>query len=224
MTGRYKHILFDLDGTLTDSAEGVTRSVQYALQKFGLESTPQELQPFIGPPLQQSFQNHYGFSENKARQAVSYYREYFREKGIFQNRLYPSVKKMLERLSAGGARLYVATSKPTVFAEKVLQLFRIESFFELVVGSNLDGTRVDKAEVIGYLLEQIKPLDKTETVMVGDREHDILGAKACGLDSIAVTYGYGSPAELSAAGPTAIARSVPELTELLLSNESSTGS
>lgn len=214
--GRYNNILFDLDGTLTDSAEGVTRSIRYALQKFGIESRPDDLKSFIGPPLQQSFQIHYGFSEDKALQALNYYRDYFREKGIFQNKLYPQVAETLEELAASGIKLFLATSKPTVFAETVLQNFKINNFFRLVVGSNLDGTRVEKSEIIAFVLKQMGTLDRAETVMVGDREHDIIGARACGLDSIAVTYGYGSLSELTSAGPTHMADSVPELRALLL--------
>ena len=216
MVGRYNNILFDLDGTLTDSAEGVTRSIRYALLKFGIESHTDDLKSFIGPPLQQSFQIHYGFSEAKAIQALNHYRDYFREKGIFQNKLYPYVTETLEELAANGINLFLATSKPTVFAETVLQNFQIKNFFSLIAGSNLDGTRVEKSEIIAFVLKQLGNHDKAETVMVGDREHDIIGARECGLDSIAVTYGYGSLSELTSARPTYMADSIPELRALLL--------
>lgn len=218
MSGCYKNIMFDLDGTLTDSAEGVTRSVQYALKKYGIEASPEELKSFVGPPLFWSFENNYGFSKAKALQAVDYYREYYREKGLYENKLYPSVPEMLEALEKSGAKLFVATSKPTIFAVKVLQHFNIDGFFITIAGSNLDGTRIEKGEVIDFILKNNSGLDKKETVMVGDRKHDIRGAHTCGLASIAVTYGYGSHEELSAAGPTHTAHSVPELTELLLAN------
>ena len=214
---RFKHVLFDLDGTLTDSAEGVTRSVQYALQKYGIETDLEELKSFVGPPLHWSFENSYGFSKAKALQAVEYYREYYREKGIFENKLYPKITEMLEALLKSGASLYVATSKPTVFALQVLQHFNIDSYFATIAGSNLDGTRVDKSEVIDFVLTNNGDIDKNRTVMVGDRKHDILGARTCGLDSIAVTYGYGSPTELTTADPTFIIYSVEELSEFLLS-------
>jgi len=216
MDVRYKNILFDLDGTLTDSADGVTRSVQYALKKFGIETTEEELKFFVGPPLSWSFENNYGFSKTKALQAVDYYREYYREKGIYENKLYPLVPEMLESLKRSGAKLFVATSKPTIFAEKVLHHFNIDRYFITIAGSNLDGTRVEKSEVINFILKNNSALDKKEAVMVGDRKHDIRGARNCDLDSIAVTYGYGSITELTAAEPTHLIHSVPELTEFLL--------
>ncbi len=217
MAKRYKNILFDLDGTLTDSAEGVTKSVQFALKKFGIDSSPEELKSFIGPPLRQSFQDHYGFSQAQALQAVNYYRDYFRRKGIFQNMLYPSVTEMLAELTAAGARLYVATSKPTIFAEEVLENFKIKYFFSVIAGSNLDGTRVEKSEVIAYTLKRIKDLNRPETVMVGDRKHDIEGAHTCRIASVAVAYGYGSLIELEAAKPDHVIYSTKELTGFLLS-------
>jgi phosphoglycolate phosphatase len=212
---RYQNILFDLDGTLTDSAEGVVNAISHALEKFGIRFSAEELKSLIGPPLQLSFQKKYGFSEEEVQQAITYYREYFREKGIYENRTYPGIPEMLQQLRSGGARLYLATSKPTVFAEIVLKHFKIDCFFEYAAGSNLDGSRIDKAEVIDHVLGKISSLKKEETVMVGDREHDIIGAKANGLDSVAVTYGYGPPEELTAAGPTYIVHSVDQLAELL---------
>lgn len=214
---RFSHILFDLDGTLTDSAEGVIRSVQYALQMYGIEASPEELRSFVGPPLHWSFENSYGFSKTKAFQAVEYYREYYREKGIFENRLYPFVTEMLDALLKSGASLYVATSKPTVFALQVLQHFNVDRYFVTIAGSNLDGTRVDKSEVIDFVLTNNRDINKNRAVMVGDRKHDIIGARTCGLDSIAVTYGYGSPTELTTAEPTFIVNSVEELSEFLMS-------
>ncbi len=216
MADRYKYILFDLDGTLTDSAEGVTRSVHYALSKFGIQTPPEKLKLFVGPPLQKSFEKVYGFNESQSRRAIDYYREYYREKGIYENKLYPSIPEMLRTLKKEGKKLYVATSKPTVFADKVLRHFAIDSYFISIVGSNLDGTREEKSAVISYLFANNGELEKTKTVMVGDRKHDIRGAKGCGLDSIAVTYGYGSAEELQEAGPDYLVHSVRELKELLL--------
>lgn len=215
MAKKYKYILFDLDGTLTDSAEGITRSVQHALKQFNIEVNLYELKPFIGPPLKQSFIDQYGFNEEKARQAVGYYREYYREKGIYGNKLYPNVLDMLRYLSSKKARLFVATSKPTIFAEKVLHNLQIESYFTLVAGSNLDGTRVNKSEVITHVLENNNEIDISKSVMVGDRKHDVIGARACNLDAIAVTYGYGSRAELIESEPNQLVQSVRELWELL---------
>ncbi len=213
---KYSNIIFDLDGTLTDSAEGITRSVQYALSRYGITASEEEIKPFIGPPLHYSFMKEYGFSEKKAFQAVEHYRDYYREKGIYENRLYPSVTKMLEAFANNEAKLYIATSKPTVFAEKILKHFVIDNFFKVIAGSNLDGTRVEKKEVIGYVLNNSGRTDKSETVMIGDRKHDIRGAQAWKLNSIAVTYGYGSLDELIAAKPTYIVHSVVELSELLM--------
>lgn len=212
---RYRHILFDLDGTLTDSADGVTRSVQYALDKFGIKASPETLTSFVGPPLQLAFEQEYDFSRSEARQAVHYYREYYREKGIFENRLYPQVEEMLHTLDRKGATLYLATSKPTVFAAQVLRYFQIDGYFTAVTGSNLDGTRAEKSEIISTVLTANPDLSEAAAVMVGDRKHDICGARTCGLDSIAVTYGYGSREELNAARPTHIACSIPELQKLI---------
>jgi len=213
---KYSNIFFDLDGTLTDSAKGIIRSVQYALSRYGFTASEEEIKPFIGPPLHLSFMKEYGFSKKKAFQAVEHYRDYYREKGIYENQLYPSVTKMLEAFAKNGAKLFIATSKPTVFAEKILKHFAIDNFFEVIAGSNLDGTRVEKKEVIGYVLKNAVNADKSETVMIGDREHDIKGAHSLELDSIAVTYGYGSLAELKTAKPTYIVHSVDELSKLLL--------
>ncbi len=213
---KYSNLIFDLDGTLTDSAKGITRSVQYALNKYGINASEEELKPFIGPPLHLSFIKEYGFSEKEAFKAVEHYRDYYRETGIFENQLYPSVAKMLEAFNNNGAKLFIATSKPTVFAEKILKHFAIDNYFNIIAGSNLDGTRVEKKEVIGYVLNNTVNADKGETVMIGDREHDIRGAQTWKLDSIAVTYGYGSLDELIAAKPTYIVNSPEELTELLL--------
>lgn len=211
-----KNILFDLDGTLTDSAAGITRSISFALQKFGLHREPESLKTFIGPPLQLSFQKECGLSEPEARLAVGYYREYYRDRGIFENRLYPGVPEMLEKLNSTGARLYLATSKPTVFAEKILDHFQIARYFSCIAGSNLDGSRVKKSEVIAYVLGETDPAKTSQSVMVGDRDHDIIGARHCALTSIAVTYGYGSLEELTAACPDYIVKSVTDLESLLL--------
>ncbi len=212
----YRKILFDLDGTLTDSGPGIINSVSYALNKYGIRANNEELTAMIGPPLQQSFQIIYGFSNEKASEAVEYYREYFREKGMFENQLYPGITEMLKELFENNRQLYLATSKPTVFARQILQHFKIEYLFDQVVGSNLDGSRVVKPEIIGAVSELTGGLSRDETVMVGDREHDIIGAKAHELDTIAVTYGYGSLEELKSVQPTVVVSSVAELSELLL--------
>jgi phosphoglycolate phosphatase len=212
---KYINALFDLDGTLTDSAEGVTRSIQYALKMYNISAEADELRAMIGPPLQLAFQRKYGLSEPEAYQAVEYYRDYFRDKGIYENRLYPGIAEMLVNLEQKGMQLFIATSKPTVFARRVLEHFEIDRYFKLIIGSNLDGTRVQKAEVIKAVLNEAGGLEPENTVMIGDREHDIIGAHANNLDSIAVAYGYGRLDELKAAKPSAIVHSVRELAEAL---------
>jgi len=216
MKKNYKQILFDLDGTLTDSAEGVTRSVQHALKQYDIDATLEELKAFIGPPLHQSFIEVYGFSEQEAYRAVEYYRDYYRDVGIFENKVYPRIPELLKNLYNNRKQIYLATSKPTVFAEQILRYFKLDHFFTTIAGSNLDGTRVEKKEVIAHVFEENGGLNAKETIMVGDRKHDIIGARAWNLDSIGVTYGYGSLEELQEAGSTMIAESVPELQELLL--------
>ncbi len=218
MSKNHANVLFDLDGTLTDSADGVTRSVQHALKMYNITATTDALKPFIGPPLQLSFQEVYGFSESEAYRAVEYYRDYYRDKGIYENRLYPGITEMLIELQQSGMQLFVATSKPTVFARRVLEHFHVDQYFKLITGSNLDGTRVQKAEVIEAVLHEAGGLLPETTVMVGDREHDIIGAHAHNLDCIAVSYGYGPLEELVAAKPSAIVHSVRELTATLQKN------
>ncbi len=213
---RFAHVIFDLDGTLTDSAAGVTRSVQYALNKFGIEEELGDLKSFIGPPLQRSFQDRYGFNEKETRQAISYFRKYYREKGAYESELYPHVPQMLEELYDQGANIYLATSKLTCFAETILHYFALDEYFSFIAGANQDGTRVEKAEVIDYLLSNNNTLDKSKTVMVGDRKHDIIGAHICGLKAIAVSYGYGTLEELKKENPFYLAHSVIELKELLI--------
>ena len=176
-----RYLLFDLDGTLTDPMVGITSSVRYALEKYGIHvKYLKELTPFIGPPLMESFQKFYGFSAEEARKAVEDYREYFSPKGIYENEVYPGVADMLAELAEAGFTLVLATSKPHVYARRILKHFGLEEFFSFVAGSELDGERVKKEEVIQYALSRCKIAPK-DAVMVGDREHDILGAKACGL-------------------------------------------
>lgn len=212
----YKYILFDLDGTLTDPAEGITNSVAHALKKFGIENTDRtKLYKFIGPPLLDSFMEYYGFSQEKAQTAIDYYREYFRDTGIYENRVYDGIENMLETLKKSGKEIILATSKPEPFAREILRHFGLDKYFLFAAGSNLDGSRCAKAEVIAYALESAGIADKSEAIMVGDRKHDIIGAQKTGLDSIGVLFGYGSREELEQAGATFIAETVEELTNLL---------
>ena len=212
----YKYILFDLDGTLTDPAVGITTSVAYALKKFGIEVDDiSSLNHFIGPPLLDSFMEHYGFSEEKARTAIDYYRERFRIKGLYENVVYDGVENMLEAMKKSGREIILATSKPEPFAKEILRHFGLDKYFLFIAGSNFDGTRTAKAEVIEYALESVGVTDKSAAVMVGDRKHDIIGAQKTGLDSIGVLFGYGSREELEAAGATYIAETVDDITKLI---------
>lgn len=212
----YKCILFDLDGTLTDPGVGITNSVAYALKKYGIvvEDT-RDLFKFIGPPLHESFEAYYRFSKEEAFKAVEYYREYYRERGIFENLLYDGIRDLLEFLHSRGYILAVATSKPEVFAKQILDHFALSKYFTYIAGSNLDGTRTKKAEVIDYALHSCGVHEASSAIMIGDREHDIFGAKAVGIDSIGVLFGYGSRAELENAQATYIAERVKDIQPIL---------
>ncbi len=208
----YELILFDLDGTLTDPGEGITNSVAYALNKFDIHvEDKSQLYKFIGPPLIDSFMRFYGFSSEQAKQAVAFYREYFTVKGIFENLVYNGVEDMLISLKSSGKRLCVATSKPEPFAKTILEHFNLAHYFEYIAGSTLDETRTKKDEVIEYALEKCCFTDRAKAVMVGDREHDALGAAKCSLDCIGVLFGYGSREELEAAGAKYIAETVEDI-------------
>lgn len=212
-----QNILFDLDGTLTDPKIGITKSADYALQSFGIHTENLDnLCKFIGPPLADSFINYYGFSEADAVRAIAKYREYFSVTGIFENAVYAGIAPMLAALKAEGRNLIVATSKPTVFAVKILEHFNLAQYFTFVAGSELDGTRSKKSEVIAYALAQNNITELASAVMIGDREHDILGANEIGLACIGVLYGYGDRAEHERAGADFIVPTVGELQTLLL--------
>ncbi len=212
---RYAYCLFDLDGTLTDPGEGITRSVAYALSFFGIEVKDRTtLYPFIGPPLVDSFSTFYGFSPEQARQAVERYREYFSRQGIFENELYPGIKELLEDLKRHGVRILLASSKPELYARKILEHFQLLPFFDFVAAATMDDTRSKKTDVVRYALESCG-ISPDRAVMIGDRHHDIEGAKDNALESIGVLWGYGSREELSAAGATLLAESVPQLASLL---------
>ncbi len=198
----YQNILFDLDGTLTDPREGITRSIHFALAKLGIDEPDlRELEHFIGPPLLQAFMQFYAFDEAKAWQAVGYYRERFQVSGLYENLMFAGVDELLALLQAQGRTLYIATSKPQVFAREIARHFDIAKYFKVIYGSELDGTRTHKVELIRHLLTQ-EQLEPTQTLMIGDRKHDLIGARSNGLDCVAVGYGFGSHAELQAAAPT----------------------
>lgn len=192
-------VCIDLDGTLTDPEIGITRCMRYALEKLGREvSDGADLTWCIGPPLQHSFERLLGNADDAAR-ALQFYRERFGEVGLFENEVYDGIPDALAALRASGNRVFVATSKPTVYASQIIEHFELAPYFEDVFGSELDGTRVDKTELLGWLMQH-KDLATSETVMVGDRRHDIIGARNNGLRSIGVLYGFGGREELVEAG------------------------
>lgn len=209
-------ILFDLDGTLTRSEQGIVNSVLYALGEMGItEQDREKLKQFIGPPLKESFMKYYGFNESEAANAVDYYRVYYKKRGIYEAPLYDGVKETLTALRSAGRSLYVATSKPEVFAKQIIGHLGVDGLFEDIVGSNLDGTKVNKAEVITELLEKNQIADKSKVLMVGDREHDIFGAKNVGISSVGVLYGYGNYDELNNAGADYIIENIEELINII---------
>ena len=214
---RYTHILFDLDGTLTDPGAGITNSVAYALERYGIHVADRRtLYPFIGPPLVDSFMRFYDFSAADARAAVDVYREYFADRGIFENELYPGIPALLKRLRDAGLRLIVATSKPEGFAVRIAEHFGIAQYFDCIAGAAMDETRSHKWEVIEYALARCGVTDRARVLMVGDREHDVQGARRCGLACLGVLFGYGSREELSAAGAAALCESVEAVGDYIL--------
>lgn len=213
---RYPVILFDLDGTLTDPTQGITKSVQYALSKFGIAAELDQLRSFIGPPLHHSFMAEYAFDEPTARRAVESYREYFGEQGIYQNRIFEGVPELLQRLRADDCALCVVTSKPTVYSEQIVRHFGLDAFFDAVIGPGLDLANAEKAVLVRQAIGRYAQRPSSDFVMIGDREHDVIGASGNGIDSIGVTYGAGSRDELTAAGATHVADTLTELESLLL--------
>lgn len=212
-----KYLLFDLDGTLTDPKEGITKSVQYALSRFGIEECYKNLLPFIGPPLLDSFMDFYNFNEEKANVAIKYYRERFSTVGLYENSLIDGIIDVLKNLKECGYIMSIATSKPTDFAVSICNHFNLSEYFHLIVGSELDGTRTRKSEVISEVLKRLNAT-ADEAIMIGDRKHDIIGAKETNMNSIGVTFGYAKDGELEEAGADFIANTTSELLDYLLEN------
>ena len=198
----YQNVLFDLDGTLTDPREGITRSIQYGLSKMGIDEPDlSKLEHFIGPPLLQAFMATYGFDEARAWEAMGFYRERFAVTGLYENHVFDGVTPLLEELVGQGRQLFIATSKPQVYAREIARHFDFARHFNVIYGSELDGKRTHKVELIRHLLTE-QGLDPAQTLMIGDRKHDLIGARENGLDAAAVGYGFGSFEELSAFAPT----------------------
>lgn len=240
----YRYILFDLDGTLTDSGEGITKAVQYALHAQGIEEPDiHKLDYFVGPPLDVSFQKGFGMDREQMVHAVKKFREYYESVGIFENQVYPGIPEMLKACGNQNIVLAVASSKPQLFVHQVLEHFDIEKYFNVIVGSEMDGRRTDKKEVVEEALRQLEALAQKEnvskdreadkadmremqqdfrqemilaTAMVGDRCYDMEGAREHNLQAIGVSYGYGSEQELREAGAHMIAATVADLQEMLL--------
>ena len=212
----YKYILFDLDGTLTDPGLGITNSVMYALKKFNIDVEERaSLYKFIGPPLMDSFKMFYGFSEEDSELGVKYYREYFKERGLYENEVYDGIEELLKALKDQNKSLIIATSKPEEFAVEIVKHFHLDQYFDFAAGATMDSSRSKKADVIEYAIKNCNITDLSSAIMIGDREHDILGAKQVGLDSIGVLFGYGNYAELEAAGATHIVEKPADILQIV---------
>lgn len=210
------HVLFDLDGTLTDPGEGITNAVRYSLGKFGIEVKERsELYSFIGPPLIDSYMKYYGMPEQQAEEAVAYYREYYRAGGMFENQVYDGIPELLEKLKDDGKKLVVATSKPDYFAEQILERFHLLSYFDFIGAALLDGTRNSKIQVIQHVITECGIENVSTCVMVGDRKYDTEGAHHFGMPCISVLYGYGGREEFEQAGSDYIVQTPQEIGEIL---------
>ena len=211
----YDLILFDLDGTLTDPEEGITKSVEYALESFNIfETDKDKLRKFIGPPLVDAFMEHYQMTKDDAIKALEKYRERFSKIGLYENKIFEGTVKLLETLRKNNKKIALATSKPIVFAKKIVEYFQIDKYFDIIVGAEFDGTRNDKADVIKEVLKQAGKYKSA--VMVGDRKHDCIGAKKNNIPCIGVSFGFASMGELEENGAISIVDNFSELEKLLL--------
>lgn len=212
-----KNILIDLDGTLTNPKMGITKSVQYALKEYHiLEPDLDALCKYIGPPLRVSFMEYNGFDEEQAEEAVKKYREYFAQTGIFENEVYEGIEPLLAKLKEAGKTVIVATSKPEIFARRILEHFKLDKYFTDICGATLDNSRASKEEVIRYAMKKNGISDLSSVVMVGDRMHDTYGAELVGIASIGVLYGFGNAEELKEAGADIIVATVEELYDAIM--------
>lgn len=212
----YRRIYWDLDGTLTDPQEGVTRCVQYALDRMGVAVDPDSLESFIGPPLQASFRRHYGFRDAVLDCAITFYRERFEAVGFSENVAIPGIQELLSDLERRGVWMAVATSKPTPYAERILGTFGLRDHFQAVFGNQLTGTPLDKPAILAQALEGLASEDRREAAMIGDHPDDVRAANICGLSAVAVTYGYGDQTDLERLEPQFIAHDVNALRAWLL--------
>ncbi|MDD3164840.1 MAG: HAD hydrolase-like protein [Oscillospiraceae bacterium] len=209
-------VLFDLDGTITDSAPGILAAARYALAQFGItEPDDAVMLQYIGPPLPDSFETYHGLSPQDARTALAHYRTYYAAQGIFQCALYPGIRALLRDLSQAGMRVVLATSKPEPFARQILAHFDILQYFSFVCGNTMDETRTSKAQVLAEIAAHYPDLCPENAVMVGDRRFDCEGAQSAGIPAIGVLYGFGSRDELQKAGAYAFAETVEALRHVL---------
>ena len=213
---KYKYILFDLDGTITESGPGIMNSVEYALNKMNREVGDRDtLKKFIGPPLTESMEKYYGMSEKEALLGVKYYREYYHDKGIYENRVYDGLEEVLKKINEAGKQAIVATSKPEKYAKIIMDHFHLTKYFACVAGMEMDGGRGTKAQVITYALEKNDITDKSKVLMIGDREHDVIGAHENGLDCLGILYGFGSRKEFEEAGADYIRENVEDILQFV---------
>lgn len=214
-----KHILFDLDGTLTDSSPGIINSIQHALTNMGIqEDDHKKLRSFVGPSLLSTFKNNYFTKEADQKQAIKYYREYFSTKGIYENSLYEGVNELLEEIRSTDRKIALATAKPTFFAHIILKHFKVDHYFDVVIGSHLSGTRTDKKEIIHEVKDQLGLPIASTCIMIGDREYDIFGGRHHDMKTIGVSYGYAKDNELLNAKPDFIAHSPLEIMDIISSS------
>ena len=207
-----KNVFFDLDGTITDSREGIINGFEYALNHFGIKLEDRKYaEKFIGPSLAESFSKEYKFDEEKTTLAVAKYREYYSTRGLKENKLYEGLKELIIDLANNNINVILATAKPQVFSEQILENFGIKKYFKFISGATMDGTRGKKSDIIKYAIDNLEQINLNECVMVGDRKHDIEGAKENNMKSIGVTYGFGSEEELKNAGANYIAHNAEEL-------------
>ena len=212
-----KNVFFDLDGTLTDSREGIINGFEYALKHFGIKLEDRKYaEKFIGPSLADSFRSEYKFDDEKTALAVAKYREYYSTRGLKENKLYDGMKELIIELVNNNKNVILATAKPQVFSEKILENFGLKQYFKFISGATLDASRNKKADIIKYAIQNLEPINLEECIMVGDRYHDIAGAKENNMKSIGITYGFGTEEELVKAGANYIAHNAEELKNILL--------
>lgn len=217
MNNNFEYILFDLDGTITDSGEGITKAVQYSLKHFDiLVDDLSDLQKFIGPPLKHSYIKFYDFDDKKAEIGIIKFREYYSDKGIFENKLYDGIIEVLEELNKNNKKIILATSKPEVYAKQILEYFNIDKYFSVIAGADFEETRVNKGDVIKYALNKADIKDLSKVIMIGDREHDIIGAKENNIKSIGVLYGFGDVIELTQARADYISKTPQDILDIIL--------